>query len=69
MFDKSPVSGFSIESPLVDLVGQSHHALVGKTPPDLVNSMVDMIAAQGSFEANVSAVKALHDMARKSTEI
>jgi flagellar basal body rod protein FlgG len=69
VFDKSSVSGLPVGTPVQDVLGQSHQALVGKTPPDILRSMTDMIVAQGSFEANVSAVKALHDMAQKSAEI
>ena len=67
--DESVITNMPVESPFRDPVQGAHHRLLGKRTPDMANSMVNMILASRSFEANVSAVKALHDMARQTTKL
>ena len=66
---ESVITDIPVESAFRDPVNGAHQALVGKPKPDFANSMVNMILASRSFEANVSAVKALHDMARDTTKL
>ena len=65
----SIITDLPVESPFKDPVNGAHQALVGRPRPDFAGSMVDTIVASRSYEANVSAVKILHDMARETTRL
>lgn len=64
-------SPLDIPGPLdnVNPVEKSHDEMMRTESLDVTRSMVDLIAASRSYEANVSAVKALHDMARDASRL